>query len=70
MSQSGGPITYLPLPESLNDAVKEAISTISTTVASHSAPYASNFDLPDNESVRLVKQEAIKLYQKVRGDPL
>ncbi|RJE21227.1 hypothetical protein PHISCL_06440 [Aspergillus sclerotialis] len=70
MSQSSSPIIYLPLPEALHAAVKEAINTTYSTVVSHSEMYASNFDLPDNQSIRLVKEEAINAYKKVRGNIL
>ncbi|KJF59956.1 uncharacterized protein CIMG_11013 [Coccidioides immitis RS] len=64
MSQSSDPITYLPLPKSLHAAIKAAISATSDMVISDSNPIISNFDLPDNESLKLVVEEAKKAYQK------
>lgn len=65
MLQGIDSITYLPLPDSLQATIEQVISAISSTVISHSEPYASKFDLPSNDGVKLVVEEAEKAYQKV-----
>ncbi|EFE44010.1 hypothetical protein TRV_01190 [Trichophyton verrucosum HKI 0517] len=64
MLQGINSITYLPLPDSLQATIEQAINAISGKVISHSEPYASKFDLPSNDEVKLVVEEAKKAYQK------
>lgn len=65
MLQGIDSITYLPLPDFLQATIKQAINTISSTVISQSEPYASKFDLPDDDGVKLIVEEIKKIYQKV-----
>ncbi|KAI1906446.1 hypothetical protein LOZ58_006830 [Ophidiomyces ophidiicola] len=60
-------ITYLPLPDFLYDAIENSINVTAGNVASYSGQYATNFNLPENNSVKLVVEEAKKAYQLEKG---
>ncbi|EDN06079.1 predicted protein [Histoplasma mississippiense (nom. inval.)] len=55
-------ITYLPLPSWLEASVEEARSATSNTVVSDSQRWAFEFELPVNEGVKRVVDEAKKVY--------